>query len=143
MRIFVHKKPLKVTILGVVMIVFSVGTTLLVFQGMSDDEGLKAVMIAALVTMFIILFLKSVFAPLLSGVTLEDGQIQDITMVGGVVTVNVDEIDHGKSCLGPRGLLIVSLSGESIGVSTAEYSWDSILQVAEYAKITDGSWTRA
>jgi len=143
MRIFVHKKPHKVTLLGMVVIAFSVGTTSLVFLGMSDDEGLKAVLMAALVTMVIVLLIKSFLAPFLSGVTLENGQIQDITSIGGVITIKVDEVDHEKSILGPRGLLIVSRSGESIGISTAEYSWDGILQVAEYANVTDGSWTRA
>ena len=128
---FVRKTPQKVSIRGILSVLFAFGVMYL----MGDSVEWRVITSVACITMLLVFLVRSFLAPFFGGVTLEDGRIETITDIGGVISIAVEEIDHDKSFLDQRGLLLVPYSGESIFISASEYSAEAILRVAKHAKL--------
>ncbi|MGQ4661181.1 hypothetical protein [Lysobacter sp. F6437] len=138
MKITIHKKPSKVTLSGAfgLLLLFCIATLLI------DDINTYFVLVFVLGIALVFLLIKSFAAPYFSGVEINNGKIEAITSFGGLINIQVGEIDHEKSSLTTLGLQIVPISGESLFLSATEYSKEDILRVAHYVGMSDSGWSQ-
>ena len=134
MSFAIHKKPTKVTLSGLV----GVALYLLVAYGFFRNNEYYPLILMGFFISLLILFVKSVGSYFISSIDVSEESIKTVTGVGGIIEIRFDQIDKTKTKLSELGLLIVPINGESLLVSTIEYSHIDIDKLAHKIGL-DGS----
>lgn len=132
MRTFIRRKPLRVSLGGLFsLLVFGAAFVFLV-----DDTNVRFIGLFAGGTFIVILLGWSFLVPFVGGVEVEEGRIETMTGLGGLISFHVDDLDPNRTRLTEEELVLQPKHGEGIRISLAEYSAEDIVWLAHYCGVT-------
>ena len=139
MTFSIRKSPVKFSISGALTLTACYGVSAYFFE----SQLLQFVLLVTFGSALALLFLRSFVLPFLDGGVEVDGdKIEAVTGLGGLNTIQIHQLDPEKSFLSPLGLNLVPMAGESLFLSTTEYSYEEILRLAHYIGLSDSGWSQ-
>jgi|GEM_PF-6288207 len=136
MHFTIRRKPTWVTLSGGLGLLVGLGIACLLPLG-----NHLFVVLFAFGNALVFLAVRSFLVPFSGGIDIRDGRIEQITGLGGLISIPVDRIDHAGSRVGAPGLLVVPL-GESIYLPASEYGRDDLMRLAHYLGIAGTGWSQ-
>ncbi|MDX1528956.1 MAG: hypothetical protein R3337_10040 [Gammaproteobacteria bacterium] len=138
MKTFIYRKPVKFSISRLLGLLTLCGVVLL----FAPSIEVRMIMAFGVGSAMILILVGSFIAPYFSGLLLEDGRVEQMTGIGGLIVVKIDELDRERSSLSAAGLALVPLAGETLFVPAAEYGRDDILRIAHYVGLSEAGWAQ-
>ena len=136
MEFSIHKKPTKVSLSGLVGFGLYFAAAVTFFR----SREYYYLILGGGVWGLAMLFIKSIGCIFISTFTVTESSIETVTAVGGIIKIHFDDLDRERTRLSEAGLLLVPRDGESLVLSTAEFSRQDIMRLAHYIGITDSGW---
>jgi hypothetical protein len=118
----------KVSRSGVAACCAFLGAWLLLF----DSSPLRMVGVFAFFIALAIVFAASLLVSWMGNVWLDEGVVEKVTSLGGVIRIRAADLDLDCSALSAQGLRLVPRTGEAIFLSATQYSQADLLQVADH-----------
>lgn len=93
------------------------------------NEERKAAVLVAYAVSFVGLSIPAFVVPFFSRIFISKGEIEKITMYGGLIKIDLKNLDMSKSFYDSRGIFLKPVSGEPLFLASSSYREEDLRRV--------------